>query len=167
MRRWATGVFSWGVPRITAATLAALTLTACGGGDNRPPPLRQNSLSYAFVIRPDDSPPHARQDIHYTIQVLDSKTRQPIENGVGQLFAGKPVYPEVPTGPQSKTWDGFAYGPEVGTYHAKLNFVVAGQWAVAIRFQRDSLHPLERIDWMQDVLDERPSPAATSPSQTP
>ena len=76
---------------------------------------------------------------------------------IGQLFAGKPVDTDVPTGPQSKTWDGMSYGPEVGTYHAKLNFVVAGQWAVAIRFQRDSIHPLERIDWMQDVLDERPS----------
>jgi hypothetical protein len=50
------------------------------------------------------------------------------------------------------------YGPEVGTYHAKLNFVVAGMWAVAIRFRRDSLRPLERIDWMQQVLDEKPSP---------
>ena len=83
----------------------------------------------------------------------DSRSR----TAIGQLFAGKPVDTDVPTGPQSKTWDGMSYGPEVGTYHAKLNFVVAGQWAVAIRFQRDSLHPLERIDWMQDVLDERPS----------
>jgi hypothetical protein len=50
-----------------------------------------------------------------------------------------------------------AYGPEVGTYHAKLNFVIPGTWAVAIRFRRDSLHPLEKTDWMQDVLNERPS----------
>ena len=64
---------------------------------------------------------------------------------------------DVPSGPQSKTYDGFAYGPEVGVYHAKLNFVIPGTWAVAIRFRRDSLHPLERIDWMQDVLNERPS----------
>jgi hypothetical protein len=28
---------------------------------------------------------------------------------------------------------------------------------VAIRFRRDSLLPLERIDWMQDVINERPS----------
>ena len=33
---------------------------------------------------------------------------------------------QTPNGPQSKTWDGLTYGPEVGTYHAKLNFVVAG-----------------------------------------
>jgi hypothetical protein len=155
MQRSARRAGSRSVRALAGAALA--WVTACGGGDHRPPPLRQNSLSYAFVIRPDDSPPHARQDIHYTIQIVDSKTRQPIENGIGQLFAGKPVDPDVPSGPQSKTWDGLTYGPEVGTYHAKLRFVVAGQWAVAIRFQRDSLHPLERIDWMQDVLDERPS----------
>lgn len=153
MSRWVSGARV--VPGVMAVMLAAAA--SCGGGDHLPPPLRQNSLSYSFVIRPDDSPPHARQPINYTIQVVDAKTRQPIENGIGQLFAGKPVYDDVPSGPQSKTWDGMAYGPEIGTYHAKLNFVVAGTWAVAIRFQRDSLHPLERIDWMQDVLNERPS----------
>jgi len=153
MQRWARGA------RILSGSSVVVlaVMTACGGGDNRPPPLRQNSLSYAYVIRPDDSPPHAREDVHYTIQVVDSKTRQPIVNGEGQLFAGKPIDIDAPTGPQSKTWDGLTYGPEIGTYHAKLNFVVAGQWAVALRFRRDSLQPLERIDWMQDVLDERPS----------
>jgi hypothetical protein len=142
--------------RRTAVWTAVVVLTACGG-DSGPPPLRQLSTSYTYVIRPDDSPPHAREDIHYVIQVVDRKTRQPIESGVGQLFAGKPIEESAPTGPQTKTWDGLTYGPEVGTYHAKLNFVVAGTWAVALRFTRDSLHPLERIDWMQDVLDERPS----------
>ena len=143
--------------RRAAILAAAMILAACGGGDNGPPPLRQLSTSYTYVIKPDDSPPHARQDIHYVIQVVDRKTRQPIENGEGQLFAGKPIEESAPTGPQSKTWDGLTYGPEEGTYHAKLNFVVAGTWAVALRFRSDTLHPLERIDWMQDVLDERPS----------
>jgi hypothetical protein len=152
----------WGRQRkahaaIACAGVAVVVVAACSSGPKTPPPLRQNSMSYAFVIQPDDAPPHARQEIHYTIKVLDSKTRQPIENGEGQLFAGKPIDPDAPTGPQSKTWDGMTYGPEIGTYHAKLNYVVAGLWAVAIRFRRDSLHPLERIDWMQDVLDERPS----------
>jgi len=106
-------------------------------------------MSYAYTIHPDDVPPHARQAIFYTVQIFDSKTRQPIEGGEGQLFASNAE--------GAKTWDGMVYGPEIGTYHAKLNFVVAGQWAMAIRFHRDSLRPLERIDWMQDVLDERPS----------
>jgi hypothetical protein len=142
---------------VLAGFTAAMIVTACGGGDNAPPPLRQLSTSYTYVIKPDVSPPHAREDTHYSIQVVDRKTRQPIESGEGQLFAGKPIEESAPTGPQSKTWDGLTYGPEEGTYHAKLNFVVAGTWAVALRFRRDSLHPLERIDWMQDVLDERPS----------
>ena len=130
--------------------MAALAVAAAScGGDDRPDPLRQMSNSYSYTISPDDSPPHARQDIHYVIQIFDRKTRQPIENGEGRIFSNN--------ADRAKTWDGFTYGPEVGTYHAKLNFVVAGQWAVAIQFRRDSLRPLERIDWMQDVYDERPS----------
>jgi len=159
MRRWAmTG--------LGVSTAAIAVVTACGGPTGAPP-LRQNSQSYAFTIKPDDSPPHARQNILYTVQVFDSKTRQPIENGEGQLFAGKPIDPDAPTGPQSKTWDGLTYGPEIGTYHAKLNFVVAGTWAVAIRFRRDTLHPLERIDWMQDVFDERPESTTKAAAQKP
>ena len=129
---------------------AAFVASAASCGDDRPDPLRQMSNSYSYSISPDDSPPHARQDIHYVVQIFDRKTRQPIDNGNGQLFASNNM--------GAKTWDGMTYGPEVGTYHAKLNFVVAGTWAVAIRFQRDSLRPLERIDWMQEVHDEKPSP---------
>ncbi len=140
---------------LSAAALAAL-IPACGG-DNKPPPLRQMSNNYSYIISADDSPPHARQDIHYSIQIVDRKTRAPIEDGEGQIFASKPVEDEAPTGPQSRTWDGMTYGPEIGTYHAKMKFVVAGTWAVAIRFRRDSLRPLERINWMQTVFDEKPS----------
>lgn len=140
--------------RIPAAALAVM-LAACGGPKG-PPALHEYSQTYDFTISPDQAPPHARDDVHYTITVFDRKSRQPIENGEGQLFAGKPIEDDAPTGPQSKTWDAMAYGPQAGTYHAKLNFVLAGTWAVAIRFRRDSLHPLERIDWMQDVYPERP-----------
>ena len=140
---------------LVIAATAALALVACG--PSGPPSLHQYTLTYDFMISPDEAPPHARDDIHYTIRVFDRKTRQPIENGEGQLFAGKPIEDAAPSGPQTKTYDGLAYGPEVGTYHAKVNFVVPGLWAVAIRFRRDSLHPLERTDWMQDVLAERPS----------
>jgi len=135
--------------RLVVAAAFVMCAAACGG-DDRPDPLRQMSNSYSYTISPDDSPPHARQDIHYVIQIFDRKTRQPIDNGNGQLFASNNM--------GAKTWDGMTYGPEVGTYHAKLNFVVAATWAVAIRFQRDSLRPLERIDWMQEVHDEKPSP---------
>jgi hypothetical protein len=138
MRRW--------VRVIPAAALAVVV--ACGDA-NTPPPLRQISKTYSFVIKPDSAPPHARDDIHYSIQVFDRKTRQPIENGEGQLYSSNKQ--------GAKTWDGMEYGPEIGTYHAKLNFVVPGTWAVAIRFRRDSLQPLELTQWMQDVINERPS----------
>lgn len=140
----------YGAPLGTALMMAVvLAIIACDRGPATPPPLRQMTLSYSYTITPDDAPPHARSDIHYSIQVLDRKTRQPIESGEGQLFASN--------NQGAKTWDGMEYGPEMGTYHAKLNFVVPGLWAVAIRFRRDSLHPLERTDWMQDVINERPS----------
>ena len=146
----------------TFAVMAAMAANACGGDDS-PPPLRQMSNTYSYTISSDDSPPHARQDIHYTIQILDRSTRQPIDNGVGQLYSSSQPKPEG----AAKTWDGLTYGPEVGTYHAKLNFVISGTWAVAIRFQRDSLHPLEKTEWTQEVMDERPEPpkTATPPSK--
>src|SRR4051794_11591561 len=122
--------------------LLATMITACGPSDAKPPGLRHISRSYSYVITPDDVPPHARQDIHYTVSIVDAKTRQPIESGEGQLFASNKD--------GAKTWDGMVYGPEPGVYRAKVSFVTAGMWAVAIRFRRDSLHPLERIDWMQD-----------------
>jgi hypothetical protein len=139
MQRW--------VRVIPAAAVAAIA--ACESGPNTPPPLRLISKTYSFTIAPDQAPPPARDDIHYSIQVFDRKTRQPIENGEGQLFSSN--------GQGAKTWDGMAYGPEIGTYHAKLNFVIPGTWAVAIRFRRDPNLPLERIDWRQDVMNERPS----------
>src|SRR4051794_1249582 len=132
--------------RLVVVAALAVCAASCGG-DDRPDPLRQMSNSYSYSITPDDSPPHARQDIHYVIQIFDRKTRQPIDNGEGRLFASNNM--------SAKTWDGMTYGPEVGTYHAKLNFVVAGTWAVAIQFRRDSIRPLERIDWTQEVHDEK------------
>jgi len=128
--------------------VALIGATASCGGNDGPPPLEANSESYSFTVQPSEAPPHAREPIDYTITVYDRKTRAPIQNGEGQLFASNSE--------GSKTWDTMVYGPEVGTYHSKLEFVTAEQWAVAIRFRRDSLHLLERTDWMQDVLDERP-----------
>jgi hypothetical protein len=108
------------------------------------------SKSYAFSIQPSDSPPRAREDIIYKVTVRDRKTNEPIDNGIGQIFADMGQV----QGPH--TWDGLANSPEPGTYRAKLNFTLSGTWAMAVRFQRDSLHPLERVDWMQEVYDERP-----------
>ncbi len=108
------------------------------------------SPTYSFTILPSEAPPHAREAVLYKVVVRDRENRQPIETGEGQIYASN--------ADRSNTWDGFAKGAEIGTYYGKLNFVTAGTWAVAIRFRRDSLHALERIEWMQDVLNERESP---------
>jgi hypothetical protein len=99
-------------------------------------------------ITSQPSPPHAREDVIYTITVKDRKTGQPIETGEGRIFAntlemareGKGVY------------DGFVKAPQVGAYTAKLNFLTSGQWAIGIQFHSDSTKPLEKTEWMQDVL---------------
>jgi hypothetical protein len=130
-----------------ALTMIAAALTAGCGGAPAQRPLRQLTDSYLFTITPDQAPPHAREDVMYKILVRDRKSRQPIETGEGQIFANNRD--------GASTWDGLTKGPEIGTYYGKLNFVTSGEWAIAIRFRRDSTAKLERTDWMQDVLTER------------
>ncbi|MGH7679853.1 MAG: hypothetical protein ACRENU_15390 [Gemmatimonadaceae bacterium] len=125
----------------------ALLAVACRPREPRERQLRLNSSSYAFTIVPSEAPPRAREATLYRIVVRDRKTRQPIETGEGQIFANN----EQGAG----TWDGFTKAAELGTYYGKLNFVTAELWAVAIRFRRDSLHPLEKVEWLQDVINER------------
>ena len=141
-RRW--------VVRMAPLALAVLTIGAACGGEPKPRSLRQLTDSYLFTITPDQSPPHAREDIQYKILVRDRDSRQPIEAGEGQIFANNRD--------GASTWDGLTKGPEIGTYYGRLNFVTSGEWAIAIRFRRDSTAKLERTDWMQDVLAERESP---------
>jgi len=97
--------------------------------------------------------------------VQDRESGQPIENGWGQVYAtirdGKSIY------------DNLVPGTQLGTYFGDLNFLTAGTWAVAVRFRRDSLAPLEKTDWMQEVHAERSpefpdAPAAkTAPPPAP
>lgn len=126
---------------------ATVALAAACGGEPGPRPLRQITESYLFTITPDQAPPHAREDILYKVLVRDRESRQPIDAGEGQIFANNRD--------GASTWDGLAKGPEIGTYYGKLNFVTSGDWAIAIRFRRDSTSKLERTDWMQDVHTER------------
>jgi hypothetical protein len=125
----------------------ALLAVACGPREDRKGQLRLNSNSYSFTIVPSEAPPRAREGTLYKIVVRDRKSRQPIETGEGQIFANN----EQGAG----TWDGFTKGAELGTYYGKLSFVTAELWAVAVRFRRDSLHPLEKVEWLQDVINER------------
>ena len=129
-----------------ALALALTGVASCGGGA-RPLELRQGTDSYKFVITSDPIPPHAREDVIYTITVTDRKTGQPIETGEGRIFAN--------TREGARTYDGFVKAPQVGAYSAKLNYVTAEQWAVGIQFHSDASRPLEKTEWMQDVLPER------------
>jgi len=129
--------------------IVLVATTACGPREPRQRELRMISPTYNFTIIPSQAPPHAREAILYKVVVRDRDTRQPIETGEGQIYANNVE--------RSSTWDGFAKGAELGTYYGKLNFVTAGTWAVAIRFRRDSIHPLEKVEWLQDVLNERNS----------
>lgn len=124
-----------------------LLLAAASCGPPRHPELRQGSKSYLFTITSDPTPPRAREDVIYSIAVKDRETGQPIDTGEGRIFAN--------TREGARTYDGFVKAPGVGMYSAKLNFVTAGQWAIGIQFHSDSLKPLEKTEWMQDVLPDR------------
>ena len=124
--------------------LGAVIVAAAGcEPSRRTPELRSSSESYTFSTSSDPIRPRARERTVYKVIVRDRKSRQPIENGEGRIFAT--------SRDNANTWDGLAPGPEIGTYYGTLNFVTAGDWAVAIQFRRDSTAPLERVDWMQDV----------------
>ena len=109
--------------------------------------MRHVSDSYQFIVEADQLPPRAREPVRFTVLVRDRESRQPIDTGEGQIYSSN--------ADGAQTWDGLAKGPEVGTYTGTLNFVTSGQWAVAIRFRRDSTARLEKVEWMQDVLGER------------
>ena len=134
--------------RIAASVLvwALAGVASCGGPDHQLE-LRQGTDTYKFVITSDPIPPHAREDVIYTIRVTDRKTGQPIETGEGRIFAN--------TREGARTYDGFVKAPQVGAYSAKLNYVSAEQWAVGIQFHSEASRPLEKTEWMQDVLPER------------
>jgi hypothetical protein len=102
-----------------------------------------------FEIRltSDVTPPRSLERITYTVVVRDKETREPIAEGEGRLFA---------TNADRKTvWNGFTYGPEVGTYRTTITFLTAGEWAMGVQFRRDSTKVLQRtLDWRQTVLNE-------------
>ena len=124
------------------ATLGTLFLGADCGPPRRPE-IRQGSKSYLFNITSDPIPPHAREDVIYTVTVRDRESGQPIETGEGRIFATSKD--------GANTDDGLAKGKEVGTYYGRLFFPTTGDWAVALQFRRDSTQRLERVDWTQAV----------------
>jgi hypothetical protein len=134
-------------------TLALGTLAACGPKAAAPTSTAYRAFTehYAFDITSDPSPPHAREKTLYRIRVRDKTSSQPIEGGEGI------IYGNTEDG-ASKTWDSFTAGDAPGTYTAKLNFVVANNWGLALQFRKDSTQSLEKVDtWYQTVLPERPA----------
>ena len=126
--------------------LVAVLAAACRSG---PRDLSMKFLTEDMELRvlPDPLPPRAREPIRYKVVVRDKETGEPIEGGQGQIFATSQDGIDV--------YDPLVKGPELGTYYATMHFITAGQWAVAIRFQRDSTKKLERMDWMQEVFAAR------------
>jgi len=132
------------------------------------PPNRPNSdirlWTQDFEIRAwsDVTPPVSLEPIHYTIVVKDKKTKEPIADGQGRIY--------VTNVDRVSRWDGFKYGPEVGTYHATLFFPAAGEWALGIQFRRDSTQLLQKTveDWRQTVYvgDEPGAPSTIAPPVT-
>jgi hypothetical protein len=129
-----------------AFALFALVVAVSSCGPSLPnTDMRAWTDSFEMRIRSDVIPPRALEQIHYTITVRDIKTHEPIANGQGRIFAtnadGHTVY------------DGFAYGPEVGTYHATILFPTSGDWAMNVQFRLDSTKALQKPDndWRQTV----------------
>ena len=126
--------------------LALVVATACRPG---PRDLSMKLMTEDMELRvlPDPVPPRAREAVRYKVVVTDRETGEPIETGLGQIFATSQDGIDA--------YDPLVKGPELGTYYATMHFITAGQWAVAIRFQRDSTKKLERMDWMQEVFPAR------------
>jgi hypothetical protein len=142
------------IRRIAPAALGVI-LFACGPSSEPAKGMPAYTDHYTLRVTSDPAPPRARQRTTYKIVVQDKATGQPIDGGEGllygstnprQLINGK--YVDVPV---VKVWDSFTAGAEPGTYYANVHYVVAGDWAMALRFHKDSTQKLEQVDWMQTV----------------
>ena len=143
--------------RLRSKVLALIVLASLAASASCGPPPDQGVMrvwteDFEIRVRPDVIPPRSLERIEYTVQVFDKKTREPIVNGEGRIFA---------TNSDRKTvWNGFTYGPEAGTYRTHITFVTAGDWAMGVQFRRDSTTVLQRTeDWRQTVRNEL-SPSA-------
>jgi hypothetical protein len=131
--------------RLAFFCVMASALTSCGSNP-KALELRLWSDSYAFRVTVDPMPPRALEPILYRIVVQDKKTGQPIETGEGRIFAT--------SADRANTSDGLKKEKELGTYSGRLFFATSGDWAAAIQFRREQnpRMPLERVDWIQTVL---------------
>ncbi|MGI9141513.1 MAG: hypothetical protein ACR2GJ_10430 [Gemmatimonadaceae bacterium] len=125
--------------------VGGLLLAVAGCGPSQPiSDVRQWTDNFAYRISVEPMPPEAMEPAVYKLVVRDRETNQPVENGEGRIFAT--------SRDGANTDDGLAKGNEVGTYYARLYYVISGDWAIAVQFRRDSTSRLERADWVQTVL---------------
>ncbi|MDA1080456.1 MAG: hypothetical protein O2973_02080 [Gemmatimonadetes bacterium] len=128
----------------TKFVVLGAVLGACAPAPERDKSERLWTDDYEIRVLSDPLPPRAQDPTLYTIYVRDKKTREPIVGGEGRIFATN--------SDKHSVWQGFAYGPEVGTYHSRLKFITAGEWAMGVQFRRDSTTALQQsLDWRQRV----------------
>ena len=132
---------------IASAALALTAASACGPSGPKRYEMPMDTDSYSIRVSWTPTHAYAREVTVYRIVVRDKKTKEPIENGEGQVFATNRD--------GINTYDSFTAAPESGTYTARLKFITSGDWALGLRFRRDSTAKLERNDWRQSVLAER------------
>ncbi len=133
---------------LTLVALSALVLVGgCGPATGATTDMRIWTDDFAIRISTQPTPPTAREAVMYKVVVRDKKTGEPIENGEGRVFAT--------SRDGANTWDSLEPTAESGAYTAKLRFITAGDWAVAIQFRKDSTERLQRQDWMQTIHNER------------
>lgn len=125
------------------AGCALVTVMSCGPTTPNTD-VRQWTDNFAYRISVEPMPPEALKPAVYKLVVLDRKTKQPVEQGEGRIFAT--------SRDGANTDDGLAKGKEIGTYYARLYYVISGDWAIAVQFRRDSTARLERADWIQSVV---------------
>ena len=132
------------LPRASMVLVLAALVAGCGGSP-KATELRLWSDNYAFRVTVDPVPPRALEPAVYRVVVVDKKTKQPIENGEGRIFAT--------SADRANTSDGFKKEKELGTYSGRLFFATTGDWAAAIQFrgEKNPRLPLERVDWIQTV----------------
>ena len=134
---------------LAVGAIAVGALAACEPRQRDPSDLaiRGRTDSFLIEVSADPVPPYAREETLYKLVVRDAKTRNFVERGQGRIFATSVDSVDI--------FDGFVPGPELGTYYAKLSYITAGDWAVAVQFRRDSTARLERVDWTQTVRGAR------------
>lgn len=129
---------------LVATFVAALAGSACGAPSQNKTDQRLWTDDFEIRVASDPMPPRAQEPTMYTIYVRDKKTREPIVNGEGRIFATN--------SDRHSIWQAFTYGPEIGTYHSRLKFITAGEWAMGVQFRRDSTRILQQtLDWRQMI----------------